>query len=211
MPFRRRFRRRRRRRRPRRFRRPMRRTRRLVMDPEKKFIDGQAVQVVTNTGNVFFMNPVSSGVDANDRIGLRHLNTLISVKIVARNDPAILSPAAVRIAIVLQKNVNGLQFTPAQLYISNGGLFASRAPRNLLNTKNLKILWKWDVVIPLENNNSQASVTKRIRIQSSWINELAPIANLAQNGLFLFLISDVSLVGGAPPLVTFTTRVRFVG
>ncbi len=209
MPFRRRRRRVRRRRRRVRGRRRMRR-RRLMLDPEMKTKETVVSTPVSNLGFRSFLNGVPRGVEQSNRIGFQQMNVSALVKYSVNIQGT--TPTLIRISLVLFKQPGGVDIGLDTVYTNTGSAFAPIGPRVLNNALAFKVLWTRTHRIDIGNQVTWRLVSKKLRLITRYNNTgNGAIGDTLTGALYLLVHSDKGQGTGTEPVITFTSRIRFVG
>lgn len=212
MPFRRRGRRVRPRRRRRRTfrRRRVGRSSRMALDPERKFVPLAGTNNVTDNGTVLFLNGAVQGNTVIQRIGLQQLNTgvTLSYKVVFQPGAATLT-SQVRLALIWYKEPRLLVLNLADVWEANGSVHAPQARRQLTTVKNYVVLWQRNVHLDAAHQIAVGTVSKSMRRLTRYQTAGGAATDVTTGSLWFGFLSDR---GAVPfPVVTFTTRVRYVG
>lgn len=212
MPFRRRGRRARPRRRRRRTfrRRRVVRSRRMALDPERKFVPLAGTNNATDNGTVLFINGAVQGFTPIQRIGLQQLNTgvVLSYKVVFQPGAATLT-TQVRIALVWYKQPRLLVLDLVDVWEANGSVHAPQARRQLESVNNYTILWSRNLKLDMAHQIVTGTISKSMRRLTRYSTAGGAATDVTTGSLWFVQISDRGQ--GPFPVVTFTTRVRFVG
>lgn len=195
----------RRRRRPR---RRMRRTRRVTLDPERKFMDNLGENVAVHTlGFIILLNDIQGGSTLRERIGIQQINMSSFLTINMRIGAAAV-PVTLKFWLVFDNQPNGALLTLGTLLQAD--LSPTVSPRNLFESLRLKVLWSRKYQVDPFNQNRKFSIVKSMRKKTRWNGAAAGIANLRSGALYLVAVSDI-LAANNPPEIDFYHRLRFVG
>lgn len=217
MPLRRRrtFRRRRPRRTFRRRNRHRRMSRRLALDPERKFVDQSISDAQINvTGTIFLLNGIAQGVTEQTRIGTQALivSTHFKLRFVAgvgaTAEPA---PGTVRVSLVLDKQINGTILNPANVYDLTGSANAPWGNRNVFGQARYKVLWSRTLTVSESPQQARFTIFKRHRMKTRYSGAGAGVGVIQTNGLFLLVTSNHAIGATEQPLMSMVGRLRFVG
>lgn len=185
-----------------------RRRRRLMLDPEQKFLDNFVEHLPTQAGVITFLNGSPQGIDANTRMGIQQLNTSLYLKYQCLIDPAVNVPTTIRVAIVLELRPVAQLPNIDQIWTANNTAFAAISSRALDTALKFKILYQKTIVLDLANQLKKFTWFRKLNLVTRYATPNGGIADVTSGALYFVSISDNA---NNPPQVRWQCRTRFVG
>ncbi len=200
-----------RRRRFRRRRRVMRR-RRPVLDPERKALNQDILNVAVLSGGLVFSQnaAIDQGVDHDERIGRQVLTLSHMVSYTLVINATSLFPVEIKTALIHFKQPNGELLDLAQVWDEIGTLNAVLGHRNLDNALRFRIIWTKTHRLSLDKQTVTVHKFTPMRIRARFDNPVGIVGNLQSGALYYVAFSSTTVTGNAPTL-SFVSRTRFVG
>lgn len=180
-----------------------------VVNVEKKFIDNSVTAAVSNTAQITLINGVATGTDNTERTGDSikmsgiRLNGYYTLNASATND-------LIRVAIIMDRQVNGSAPSYTDIYESTGGVVAQRNKNTVdrfvvLKDYQLQLSTAGDTIKKIDCYIKLASGGKDVH--TKYNGNTNGIASVYTNAVYLVVL-------GTQPTNTSTqsiiTRVRFI-
>lgn len=192
-------------------------SRRLMKNPEVKFVDNNFNQQVSYSGFVELCNEVSLGTTAFTRLGQK-INLIAFSLRIRLTSQGILSTAGssdvLHVALVFDKQPNGATITYDDVFSSGGSsatLLACQAPRNINNLERFEVIKR--EMLEINQDGSGAA-------QLDWYCKLnhvtrynggnaGTIADINSGALYVVMCTS-KVASASSPLIFGVGRLRFV-
>ncbi len=186
---------------------------------EVKYIDTtQSNDTLSSTGTVTPLNACVQGTDSINRLGRKIVCNSVSVRGVVANSATDLNNGTsfpyigdvVKVAIVLDKQVNGAAPVFGDVFNINAGSMSPFANQNISNVDRFHILWEKNLTICATNNTlAHFEITMNCDLETRYnTNNNGNATDMVSGGIFL-AFADTNSSGSLSSIMAFSARVTF--
>lgn len=178
----------------------------------------QAATNMSWSGDLILLNGIARGDDIDERIGRQITMKSIEVhmRFEAKAPEAGVTPSAIRVLIVYDRQTNGAALTVAQVLSSVGGPLVTLAPKNLENRDRFQILRDMKFGLPCSVSTDFMAAPKVMKFYqgvnlSTTYNtgDAGTVADITTGSLYMITLASDAAAGAHMPLYSFVSRVRY--